>query len=162
MQATADLPNTHLDAKHGEQLLVVREGPHGIVAVTERAHSRRLKLNNHYTLGGTFATGDERVQAHIPLLIHPQPRRVVFLGFGTGITAGGALFHRGVNIDAVELVPDVSRLASRYFAEANGNFHTQTNTRMIVDDARNFLRGSHAKYDVIISDIVVPWQQGES
>ncbi|HMJ64815.1 MAG TPA: hypothetical protein VK615_05655 [Candidatus Binatia bacterium] len=160
--STADLPKTHLDVKRGERLVAAEEGAYGIVAVTERANSRRLKLNNHYTLGGTFATGDERVQAHIPLLIHPQPRRVAFLGFGTEITAGGALFHRGVKIEAVELVPEVSRLASRYFAEANGNFHTHTNTRMIVDDARNFLRGSRAKYDVIISDIVVPWQQGEA
>jgi spermidine synthase len=157
-----DLPKTHLDVKRGEHLLAAEEGAYGIVAVTERADSRRLKLNNHYTLGGTFATGDERVQAHLPLLIHPHPQRVAFLGFGTGITAGGALFHPGVKIDAVELVPEVSRLASRYFAEANGSFQTQTNTRMILEDARNFLRGSRAKYDVIISDIVVPWQQGEA
>ncbi len=162
MQATADLPNTHLDAKHGEQLLVVREGPHGIVAVTERAHSRRLKLNNHYTLGGTFATGDERMQAHIPLLLHPQPQRIAFLGLGTGITAGGALFHPGLNIEAVELVPEVVRVAADYFATENGNFCTQPYARLIIDDARNFLRGSRATFDVIITDIVVPWQQGEA
>jgi spermidine synthase len=162
MQATADLPKTHLDVKHGERLLAVREGAHGIAAVTERAGSRRLKLNNHYTLGGTFATGDERMQAHIPLLVHPQPRRTVFLGLGTGITASGALFHPGLKVEAVELVPEVVQLAATWFGTANENFCTHPDTRLIIDDARNFLRGSRVNFDVIVTDIVVPWQQGEA
>lgn len=62
----------------------------------------------------------------------------------------------------MELVPEVSSLARGYFSEANGNFHARTNTRVIVDDARNFLRGTTEKFDVIVSDIVVPWQQGEA
>ena len=162
LQQSGDLPRVRVDVKRGERLLAVEEGAYGIAAVTERAGSRRLKLNNHYTLGGTFATGDERLQAHLPLLLHPQPKRAVFLGFGTGITAGGALFHSNVNVQAVELAPEVTRLAATHFAEANGNFHTRSNTQLIIDDARNFLRGTREKFDVIVSDIVVPWQQGEA
>ena len=162
LQQKADLPRVRLDSKRGESLVALEEGAFGIVAVTERAGSRRLKLNNHYTLGGTFATGDERLQAHIPLLLHPGPKRAVFLGLGTGITAGGALSHSNVNVRAVELVPEVSEMAAKYFAEANGNFHSRTNAEVIIDDARNFLRGTRQKFDVIVSDIVVPWQQGES
>jgi spermidine synthase len=157
----ADLPRTRLDEKRGEQLLALKESGYGIVAVTGRADSRRLKLNNNYTLGGTSATGDERMQAHIPLLIHPRPQRAVFLGFGTGITAGGALFHPGISVQAVELVPEVSALAAKYFAEANENFQAHSSARLIIDDARNFLRGTHDKFDVMVNDIVVPWQQGE-
>jgi spermidine synthase len=162
LQHRADLPRTRVDEKRGERLLALKESAYGIVAVTERAGSRRLKLNNNYTLGGTSATGDERMQAHIPLLIHPRPQRAAFLGFGTGITAGGALFHPGVAVQAVELVPEVSFLAAQYFAEAAENFHTHPSARLIIDDARNFLRGTHDKFDVIVNDIVVPWQQGEA
>jgi spermidine synthase len=162
LQHRADLPRTRVDEKRGERLLAVKEGAYGIVAVTERAGSRRLKLNNNYTLGGTSATGDERMQAHIPLLIHPRPRRAVFLGFGTGITAGGALFHPGVTVQAVELVPEVSSLAEKYFAQATVNFHAHPSARVIIDDARNFLRGTGDQFDVIVNDIVVPWQQGEA
>jgi len=162
LQQSGDLPRVRVDVKRGERLLAAEEGAYGIAAVTERAGSRRLKLNNHYTLGGTFATGDERLQAHLPLLLHPRPNRAVFLGFGTGITAGGALFHSNVNVQAVELAPEVTRLAATYFAEANGNFHTRSNTQLIIDDARNFLRGTREKFDVIVSDIVVPWQPGEA
>jgi hypothetical protein len=59
-------------------------------------------------------------------------------------------------------VPEVVRLASTYFATANENFCAQPRTRLIIDDARNFLRGSGATFDVIVTDIVVPWQQGEA
>jgi spermidine synthase len=162
LQQSGELPRVRLDSRRGESLVALEEGAFGIVAVTERAGSRRLKLNNHYTLGGTFATGDERLQAHIPLLLHPAANRAVFLGLGTGITAGGALFHGNLNVQAVELVPEVSAMAAKYFAESNGNFHIRTNAEVIIDDARNFLRGTREKFDVIVSDIVVPWQQGES
>jgi spermidine synthase len=162
LQHRADLPRSRVDEKRGERLLALEESAYGIVAVTERGDSRRLKLNNNYTLGGTSATGDERMQAHIPLLIHPRPQRAVFLGFGTGITAGGALFHSGVSVQAVELVPEVASLAAQYFAQANRNFHADPGARLVIDDARNFLRGTPEKFDVIVNDIVVPWQQGEA
>ena len=132
------------------------------MAVTERGASRRLKLNNHYTLGGTFAVGDERIQAHIPLLLHSNPRKVAFLGYGTGITAGGALLHPASQVQIVEIVPEVVELAARYFAEANNDFRNDSKARLVLDDARNFLRGTTDTFDVIVSDIVVPWQPGEA
>jgi spermidine synthase len=144
-----------------ERLLSLAEGTHGITAVVERSGSRRLKLNNHYALGGTASTGDERMQAHVPLLLHPSPRRVAFLGVGTGITAGGALFHPVEQVTAIELVPEVIAAASSYFSEANAGVLDDARTRVIVDDARHALRGGRANYDVIVGDLVVPWRLGE-
>jgi hypothetical protein len=40
------------------------------------------------TSGGTGAAVDERNQTHIAMGLHPDPRRVFYLGPGTGITAG--------------------------------------------------------------------------
>jgi len=162
LAASRDLPRTRLDSARGEKLVALKEGAHGVVAVVERSGSRRLKLNNHYVLGGTFATGDERMQAHIPLLLHPNPERVAFLGYGTGITAGGALFHDPKQVTAVELVPEVTQAASAFFWNENRNFSKQSSTRVLLDDARNYLRGTHEQFDVIIGDLVVPWRQGEA
>ena len=67
--AQIDLPRVLLASDQGEQLLALAEGTHGVTAVVERPGSRRLKLNNHYGLGGTASTGDERMQAHVPLLL---------------------------------------------------------------------------------------------
>jgi spermidine synthase len=120
-----------------------------------------MKLNNYYVLGGTASVGDERMGAHIPLLLHPAPRNAAFLGLGTGITASGALFHPVQNITAIEMVPDVAAAARRYFADANAGLLDQSRTRLVLDDARNYLRGSVDKFDVIVGDLVVPWREGE-
>ncbi len=156
-----DLPRTHLDAAAGERLVHLEEGAHGVVAVTRLDDSLRLKLNNHYVLGGTAATGDERLQAHVPLLLHPAPKSVAFLGMGTGITAGGALFHPVDSITVVELVPEVVDVARTYFAEANGGLFADPRVRVVTADARAHLRHKQGAYDVIIGDLVVPWRPGE-
>src|SRR5690606_35368118 len=118
------------------------------------------KLNNHYVLGGTAAVGDERLQAHVPLLLHPDPQRVAFLGLGTGITAGGALFHPVTAITAIELVPEAITAADHHFAEANVGVVRDPRTHMVAADARTHLRGAPGRYDVIIGDLVVPWRPG--
>ena len=156
-----NLPRVRVATGRGERLLSVSEGAHGIVAVTERPNSRRLKLNNHYVLGGSAATGDERMQCHLPLLLHDAPRRVALLGVGTGITASGALFHPIESLTAIELVPEVIRAAREHFASANLAVLNDTRTTIVIDDARNFLRGSREQFDVIVGDLVVPWRPGE-
>lgn len=159
--AQLDLPRVRLAPDQTERLLALSEGTHGITAVTERRESRRLKLNNHYALGGTAATGDERMQAHIPLLLHPAPRRVAFLGLGTGITAGGALFHPVESVTAMELVPEVVAAARAHFRAANAGLLDDPRTIVVADDARHALRSAAARYDVVVGDLVVPWRQGE-
>ncbi|HEY4245639.1 MAG TPA: hypothetical protein VGM64_02220 [Lacunisphaera sp.] len=159
--AKLDLPRVRLALDEDEHLVALTEGTHGITAVVERPGSRRLKLNNHYGLGGTASTGDERMQAHLPLLLHPAPRRVAFLGLGTAITAGGALFHPVDEVTVMELVPEVVSASRDYFREANQGVLDDMRTRVVMDDARHYLRGSGAHFDVIIGDLVVPWRQGE-
>jgi spermidine synthase len=156
------VPRTKLRAGQGEKLLALRESSHEIVAVVEKGDSRRIKLNNFYVLGGTGSTGDERLQGHLPLLLHPAPKRVAFLGLGTGITAGAALLHPVERLTAVEIVPDVIAAARDHFAEANLRVVDSPRTEIIVEDARNFLSGSARQFDVIVGDLVVPWRQGEA
>lgn len=148
-------------AAQKESVVQVLEGSYGIVSVIDRGDSRRLKLNNHYMLGGTLSTGDERMQTHLPLLMHPSPSQVAFLGIGTGITAGGAMFHPLEEAVAVELVPEVIQAARTHFKAANAGILDSPKTQVVLEDARNYLRTTPRKFDVIVSDLVVPWRQGE-
>lgn len=154
-------PRCKLIPAQQERLIHVSEGSYGIVSVVDRGASRRLKLNNHYLLGGTISTGDERMQSHIPLLIHPDPRTAAFLGVGTAITAGGSSFHPLQERILVELVPEVISTARDYFREANAGVLEASGSHVILEDARNYLRTTSRQFDVIISDLVVPWRQGE-
>lgn len=155
------LPLVKLAASQHERAIALSEGAHGIVAVVERPDSRRLKLNNYYVLGGTSSTGDERMQAHIPLLLHPAARKIAFLGLGTGITAGAATFHSLDSITVVELVPEVITAARIHFREANASVLDDVRTRVVLEDARNYLRGTREQFDILINDLVVPWREGE-
>ena len=156
-----DIPRVRLAPNGTETLLSLAEGSHGITAVVEHDGARRLKLNNFYGLGGTKATADERMQAHLPLLLHPAPERVAFLGMGTGITAGGSLYHPVQHVTVMELVPEVVDAARAHFSQANNDLLNDPRAQLITDDARHYLRGSGERFDVIVGDLVVPWRQGE-
>ena len=146
----------------GERLIDLAEGPFGAVGVVESNGDRRMTLNNSYVLGGTASTGEERLQAHLPLLLHPAPERVAFLGVGTGITTGASLFHPVREVAAIELVPDVLRAARRFFREANLGVLEDPRVRVYAEDARTRLRASPGRFDVIVGDLVVPWRRGEA
>lgn len=156
------LPRVQLKRDGDESLIHLKEGSHGIVAVLESPDDRWMLLNNFYTLGGTASAIEERQQARIPLLLHPSPRKVAFLGLGTGITAGGALLPPVEKMVALELVPEVVTTAKDYFAEANLGVLTDSRVEVIHEDARIYLKAGGKDFDVIVGDLVVPWRSGES
>jgi spermidine synthase len=155
-----DLPRVRLET--GDRLVGLREGALGTVAVVEEGGDLRMMLNNHYAIGGTASTGEERLQAHLPLFLHPEARTVAFLGLGTGITAGAALLHPVRVIVAEELVPEAVEVARIHFRAANLGVVEDARARVRVGDARTLLRASAGTFDVIVGDLVVPWRHGEA
>lgn len=157
------LPMVRTDpVRRAESLLEVREGGAGTVAVVRRGEHLGIKVDNHYTLGSTRGYGLQQRQAHFPLLLHPAPERVFFLGMGTGITAGAALAHPVESVVVAELLGDVIDLADKYFrAYANGLFE-DARVRLLAEDGRHHLSATDATYDVIIGDLFVPWKRGNA
>lgn len=144
----------------GERLLQLEESAAGLVAVFEGADGLKLQLDNHYFLGGARDRVRQERQGHLPLLLHPSPKRVLFLGSATGSSASAALAHGVDAITLVEIVPGVARTAREFFREENHGVYDDPRTRVVIDDARSFLRASPEKFDVIVGDLFVPWQSG--
>ncbi|HHM05416.1 MAG TPA: spermine synthase [Gammaproteobacteria bacterium] len=96
----------------------------------------------------------QKNQARLPLLLHPHPKTVLFLGLGTGISAAGALPYPGVAVTAVELSSGAIRSAARWFAPVNNGISTKAT--ILRDDARRYLRGTTARFDLIIGDLFHP------
>jgi spermidine synthase len=145
-----------------EKLVELWEGSAGTVAVV---HSKKqgglsIKVNNHYTLGSTGATVLEEIQTDIPLLLHPNPKKVYMLGLGTGITAGAALNYPIAKLTVTELVPDVIVAARKYFSPFLHGLFSDQRAEVIAEDGRNFLKGTASLYDVIIADLFVLWKAG--
>jgi spermidine synthase len=156
------LPSVRIQAARGQRLISVREGTHGTTAVIADERDRWITVNNSYILGGMASSEEERWQAHLPLLLHPSPRRVALLGIGTGITAGAALLHPVEQIVALEIVPEVAIAARQDFSDANARVMDDPRVRVVIDDGRNYLASSPLTFDVIIGDLLVPWRPAEA
>jgi len=143
-----------------ERIVDLREGTQATVAVIASSDSLRIRVNNYYTLGGTRGRDSERNQTVVPMLLHPEPREVFYLGMGTGLTAGAALAFPVERVVVSELIGDVVKVAQAHFGPwINGLFEDERVT-VYADDGRNCLSRSRDRYDVIISDLFTPWKAG--
>lgn len=147
--------------RENERMLEYRQGTLASVAVTERPRERNLRVNNRFQMGGTgrVALRIQRMQAHLPLLLHPQPRDVLFLGVASGITAGAALAHPDVSVSAIELVPETLGVLDR-FAAYNKRLKESPRAHLHVGDARRFVRETPHKFDVVVGDLFHPARDG--
>ncbi len=142
------------------ELVEVFDGSAATVSVVKRINSLRIKVNNFYSLGGTDARNHEERQAHLPLLMHENPKSVYFLGMGTGITAGAALRHPVESVVVTELIPDVIEASNKYFTGYLNNLFQDKRVSIFAEDGRNYLLGTDERYDVIIADLFVPYKAG--
>jgi spermidine synthase len=103
---------------------------------TDRAYPQSLDLDYTRTMMAGF-------------LLHPQPKRLLMLGLGGG-GMSNYLFARipGLEIDAVEIDPEVVRLAQTYFDVPADN----PRYRCHVDDARLFVERATVQWDMIMLD----------
>jgi spermidine synthase len=145
-----------------ESVLALETTAAGTVAVVQRDGGRLIQIDNHYALGGTGERVHEERQGHLPLVLAPGARSVVHLGSATAISAGASTAHPVERIVLVELVPGVSRAAERFFRDANRAVYEDPRTEVVLDDARNFLRMTGERLDVIVGDLYVPWQAGSA
>jgi spermidine synthase len=145
-------------------VLYEHTGRDGNLAVVEREDfGRGILLYNQYMLGTTRARFDQERQAHIPLLLHPEPRQVALIGLATGITAGAALQHEGVErITAIELSRSVVIVAERFFADYNHRVISNPRAEIVVEDARTYMAAARSRFDVVIGDLFLPWGPGEA
>jgi len=127
------------------------EGALGFVAVTEEP-------DGHRTLRVAAIEAQSR-QAHLPLLLHEQPRSALFLGTGTGITLGAASGHPELDAEGVEHLPEVVDLMEE-FSPANQMDRWPDTWRVRVADARRFVLATSRRYDVIVSDLFHPARDG--
>jgi spermidine synthase len=99
-------------------------------------------------------------QARLPLLLHADPRSVLFLGLGTGISASGSLPWPNLQRTAVEISPGAVVAARTWFAPVNGG--VMDALRVARDDAHHFLAANPGRFDVIIGDLFHPDLAGMS
>ena len=144
----------------GREVLFYRDGPSATVAVTRVGDYVSLRVNGKVDASSDPADMPTQLMlGHLPLLLHREPRDVLVIGLGSGITAGAVARHPVGRLDIVEIEPAVVQ-ASSFFTRENGNVLGDRRTRLIVADARNFLLTTPGRYDVITSEPSNPWIGG--
>jgi spermidine synthase len=141
------------------ELLYYREGASATVAVRRVAGTTSLAIDGKVDASNAGDMLTQRLLAHVPLLLHPNPKKVAILGLGSGVTLGSALTHPIARADVLEISPEVVE-ASRHFSTENHNAIDDPRTRLIVGDGRTHLALTREQYDVIVSEPSNPWMAG--
>jgi spermidine synthase len=109
------------------------------------------------------AVGDAPTQVMsglIGALFHPNLKRVLVIGLGTGSTAGWLAQIPSVErVDIIELEPAVTRVAE---ACSQVNHHVLANpkVRLIIGDGRELLLTTTDSYDLVFSEPSNPYRAG--
>jgi spermidine synthase len=140
-------------------LIYYRDGSTATVSVKRLTGTLSLSIDGKVdaSTGGDMLT--QKLLAHVPLLLHDDPREICIIGLGSGVTLAAALTHPVRAVDVLEISPEVVE-ASRLFANGGRPPIDDPRTRLIVADGRTHLAFTRHRYDVIVSEPSNPWMAG--
>jgi spermidine synthase len=105
----------------------------------------------------------QRLLGHMPALFHPDPKSVLIVGFGAGVTAGSFVVHPTIKRIAIcEMEPLIPPIATQYFGPQNYYVKNDPRTQIYYDDARHFVLTTPEHFDIITSDPIHPWVKGSA
>lgn len=150
---------------YGARPLYLGEGMNSAVAVTETPGGARF----FHVSGKTEASSivkDMRLQrmlGHIPALLHPNPRSVLIVGCGAGVTAGTFVLHPSIErIVICDIEPLIPKVVATHFHEENHGVVRDPRVQIIHDDARHYIATTRETFDIITSDPIHPWVKGSA
>ncbi len=146
------------------EMLYIGEGMNSSVAVTRVLASGATQFHVSGKVEASSLPQDMRLQkmlAHLPALVHPNPQSVLVVGFGAGVTAGSFLPYPSVKrLVVCEIEPLIPQVVSTWFTKENNDVVKDPRTQIYFDDARSFVLTSDEQFDVITSDPINPWVKG--
>lgn len=148
---------------HMGEILYLGEGLHASIAVSRVADG----VLNYHNAGKVQASSQppdmrlQRMLGHLTTIVPRQPRKVLVIGCGAGVTAGAVAASPAVQeVTIVDIEPLVPQVARRFFGEVNHHVLENSKVRVITDDARHFLMTTDQTFDAITSDPLDPWVKG--
>ena len=146
-----------------EELLFYKEDSMALVKVyTNLSGNKNISIDGNAVAGtSSVMQSNQKMLAHLPMLLHEDPRTVLVIGFGAGGAAYSMTLHEPDRVDCVELVPSVIE-AAPYLDEANHGVLSSPIFHVTIDDGRTFLLASDKKYDVVSIDVIDPKHLGAS
>lgn len=94
--------------------------------------------------------------AHLPLVTHPSPRRVLIVGGGDGGTLEEVLKHHVDHATMVEIDRDVVDVCRRFLPAISGHAFDDPRVHLLIEDGIEFVRTTPERFDVILVDSTDP------
>jgi spermidine synthase len=140
------------------KLIFYKEGRTSTVGVTKDTidGERQLLINGVNEVSTRFVHDQSfALLGHLGLLLHPNPKKVLVICYGAGISAGAALTHGPESVEIVDIEADVVE-ASKSFNDLNENVLKDSSVSLIIEDGRFYLASTSSLYEVIIVDSTHP------
>ncbi|KAH9280993.1 Spermidine synthase [Echinococcus granulosus] len=158
-EVSSDFPGQAFSLQINEVLFEGKSEFQDILIFKSATFGRVLVLDGRIQLTEKDEAFYQEMIAHIPLSVHPNPRRVLIIGGGDGGVAREVIRHQCVeHVDLVEIDDMVLKLSRKYLPfTASSLDHPKVSVH--VADGFAFLKEHAAKgekYDVIITDSTDP------
>jgi spermidine synthase len=129
-------------------LVDFREGLGSNLAVVRKDQSLQLEIDRWWQ--GENFKNQQVTAAHMPMLLHPEPRSVLVVGVGVGQTPARFLMYDIDRLDCVDIEPTLFEFIRDHF---DSKWMDDPRVGMIPEDGLNYLRHSNAMYDVISLEV---------
>ncbi|MDQ3818895.1 MAG: fused MFS/spermidine synthase [Acidobacteriota bacterium] len=141
------------------ELLWYKEGPTATVSVREDWGVRSMAINGRTNASDRDDMPTQVMLGVLPLLVAPHTENGLVVGYGSGVSVGSMLQSWIRALECVELEPAAID-AGNLFNHVNNQPLNDPRLRVIVDDARTYLRVNPTLYDAIVSEPSHPWVPG--
>jgi spermidine synthase len=162
VELTFDIEPDQIDGRPDSELMFYRDGINATVSVQREGGILALRVNGKTDASSYGDMSTQVLLGQLPLLFGPPAKKVLVIGYASGVTTGSVATHGSVErIDAVEIEPAIIE-ASRWFDDVSGKPLEDPRVHLVLDDARSYLAATRERYDVIISEPSNPWMSGVS
>ena len=146
-------------AWRGQQVVSVANSPYGEIVRLERA-GQQLILYDGLPVLTVPTTETERIEelGLLPVLIQPQPRRVLVLGHDLAIAAALARFRPDIKVVAVQLDPLLARTSLAALSSDSSLLPPRFS--LVISDPVSFLSATRDTFDCIILTDATRWHTG--
>jgi spermidine synthase len=131
------------------ELVDFREGLGSNMAVI-KGENNSLTLEIDRMWQGANLKGYHMMLAHLPMLLHQDPKDVLVIGLGVGQTASRFLLYDVKHLDCVDIEGELFELVREHYDSA---WMDDKRVSLIVEDGRNYLAHTRQKYDIISINI---------
>lgn len=143
---STDLPREFLAVNR--PMLEFSEGISSFVAVIKQNGTTILEIDRMWQ--GQNQKGHQILAAHIPMLLHQNPKQVLVVGMGTGQTASRFLMYDIDRLDCVDIEKKLPGILQRHF---DADWLRDPRTHVVTDDGRNFTAYAPSRYDIVSIEV---------